>query len=79
VLACAAAVGMRGGAFWPVGIGLTIVFWALLAWVGFRLFRSWRPSVAWAESTLSRRFAAGEIDADEYRARLEVLRGERAT
>jgi putative membrane protein len=30
-----------------------------------------------AEQILSRRFAAGEIDADEYRQRLEVLRSHR--
>ena len=32
-----------------------------------------------AEEILSRRFAAGEIDAREYRERLEVLRAHRST
>jgi putative membrane protein len=46
----------------------------------------WRDSAPWpgdgpraddAEQILSRRFAAGEIDAEEYRQRLEVLRSHR--
>jgi len=32
-----------------------------------------------AEQILSRRFAAGEIDAEEYQRRLEVLRAQRRT
>lgn len=38
---------------------------------------SWSPAGS-AEQTLSERFARGDIDETEYRARLEVLRANRA-
>ena len=37
----------------------------------------WMPAARSAESTLAERFAKGDIDETEYRARLEVLRANR--
>lgn len=55
-----------------------VAFWGLVAWVVVTLVRSPgspaaspRPS---AQQLLAERFAKGEIDEDEYRARLEALR-----
>ena len=57
------------------GMLLTVAFWALLIWVGVRVYRSWSGGGATqAEDTLARRFAAGEIDEDEYHRRLDTLR-----
>ena len=44
----------------------TVAFWGLLIYVGVRIFRSWQGGTTRAEDTLARRFAAGEIDEDEY-------------
>lgn len=55
-----------------------IVFWGLVAYVVVWAVRSSRDSVAGtpdARTILAERFARGEIDEDEYRARLETLRG----
>ena len=72
--------------FFPFGF---ILFWVFLAFVVRALFwRRWggpwggpggpgRPGLhrgPSAEQTLASRFAAGDIDEQEYRARLEVLR-----
>ena len=57
-----------------------LVFALLFAFVGRRWRRSAPPWVAAnapgrsAESTLAERFAQGDIDETEYRARLEVIR-----
>ncbi|MDX3233109.1 SHOCT domain-containing protein [Streptomyces sp. ME19-01-6] len=58
---------------------IALALWALVALVAVALFRHlehglrvpWSP----AERVLSERFARGEIDEDEYRRRLAVLRG----
>ncbi|MFD8379240.1 SHOCT domain-containing protein [Streptomyces sp. NPDC059679] len=61
---------------------IMLALWALVALVAVALFRQaehglhglrvpWSP----AERVLSERFARGEIDEDEYRTRLAVLRG----
>jgi putative membrane protein len=71
-----------GHVFWFVIIILIIVFaiggrrrrmarWG--AW-GHGGFGPWGNSARSAESTLAERFAQGDIDEKEYRARLEVLR-----
>jgi len=76
----------NGGAHWWAwlfsGVGM-IVFWALVIWLIASLVRrsgNGRPSAPGPdaetpEAILQRRFAAGEIDAEEYRHRLDVLRG----
>jgi putative membrane protein len=71
-----------GHVFWFVIIILIIAFaiggrrrrmarWG--AW-GHGGFGPWGNSARSAESTLAERFAQGDIDEKEYRARLEVLR-----
>ncbi|WP_026553761.1 SHOCT domain-containing protein [Arthrobacter sp. 35W] len=57
--------------FWLIVIGLFIFFGR----------RNWRRHNMWhqnqgAESVLRERYARGEIDETEYRARLEVLRAD---
>ena len=72
--------GMHGGwsIWWVLG---TILFWAVLitaAVLGGRwLLRNYRrqPGGPTPEQVLGDRFARGEIDAEEYRDRLAVLRG----
>src|ERR1700743_1449077 len=62
------------------GTGGCIVFvpfcWLAVALLFFALFRrrGWGPGCGGAEQILDRRFAAGEIDAEEYRGRREALR-----
>ncbi len=54
-------------------VGLcTATFWILFR-IGTGLTRCGQP--ARAEETLAQRFAAGEIDQEEYQSRLRVLRG----
>ncbi|MET0726833.1 MAG: SHOCT domain-containing protein [Acidimicrobiales bacterium] len=62
---------------WLVMVLSMLGFWALVAWVAVTVIRSNRGSVPAAdpEDVLAERFARGEIDDDEYRRRLEVLRG----
>jgi putative membrane protein len=69
--------GWNDGSWWMMGIWL--LFWVvvigLAVWLILRSMgrdRASRPSEA--EEILRRRFASGEIDADEYARRLEVLR-----
>jgi putative membrane protein len=63
------------GAWWPIfPIFLFIVFIAFIAFVATMRRRRWHdhgPSTG--RSRLAERFAAGEIDEDEYRSRLAVL------
>ena len=68
-----------------------LIIWAIVALVGWARHGragagpaapgAWRDGGPWpgddAEQILSRRYAAGEIDAEEYRQRLEVLRAQR--
>jgi putative membrane protein len=78
------------GGPWPAGFGflflLIPLFWIglfllIAAFAGRRWRRAWGDGNApWArgsrgaESTLAERFAQGDIEEKEYRARLEVLR-----
>lgn len=61
-------------------MGIGLLFWLVLlglaVWVIVRATRSGRPEPRGeaAEEILRRRFAAGEIDAEEYERRLEVVR-----
>jgi putative membrane protein len=61
---------------------LILLFWVLLAVLVAGLLRRsgrgpWQPASASAEGVLGDRFARGDIDEEEYRARLEVLRAAR--
>jgi uncharacterized membrane protein len=63
-------------AWWPMGIGLIIwvLIIGLLIWLVARSV-SHRPGAGEsAEELLRRRFAAGEIDEEEFAKRSEVLR-----
>lgn len=72
---CAMSGGMWGWFMGPVGMVVMVAFWALLIWGGVVLVRHLSGGSAFgAERVLSRRFAAGEIDEDEYRHRLEAVR-----
>jgi putative membrane protein len=56
-----------------------IVFWGLVLWAVLSVIRgsstpSGRREVSDPEQILEQRFARGEIDADEYEHRREVLR-----
>lgn len=77
-------ISWQFGGFWPLEILAILgsLLWvALIAGVIFVVFRvangsrrgEPRASES-AEEVLRRRFAAGEIDEDEYRRRLDVLR-----
>ena len=52
-----------------------LAFWAAVVWIAVAVLRANRATRTDAESVLAERFARGEIDVDEYRTRLEVLRG----
>jgi len=55
-----------------------VAFWGLVIWAVVALFRRFdrdRPQASDPEAILAERFAAGQIDEEEYRHRLEVLRG----
>ncbi|HET7479049.1 MAG TPA: SHOCT domain-containing protein [Rubrobacteraceae bacterium] len=78
---------MMGG-FGGFGMGFGIILWlaiiALIVWAVVRIFPNQgqggnRESSAGEtpEETLRRRFAGGEIDAEEYERSLKVLKGER--
>ncbi|MCQ4081704.1 SHOCT domain-containing protein [Streptomyces sp. RB6PN25] len=78
--------GMSGWGWFTMSIG-TVAFWALIITVVALLFRALAPTgndgidrtppPDWRtpEQLLAERFASGEIDEDEYRRRLDVLRG----
>ncbi|GAA1521241.1 putative membrane protein [Agromyces terreus] len=91
-LATAATAAAHAGP-WAAGFGwvffLIPLFWLLV--IGLVVFGVSRRRRAWAaegyappwmrgataESTLAERFAKGDVDEVEYRARLEVLRANR--
>ena len=52
-----------------------VVFWVVIAFVARRFWwRGGRPWQSGAEEALGKRYADGEIDEQEYRTRLQVLR-----
>ncbi|MFH8624049.1 SHOCT domain-containing protein [Streptomyces vietnamensis] len=75
--------GMNGWGWFAMSAG-TVLFWGLLITVAVMLFRmvgrsgerpsGTRPTTS-AEQILGERLARGEIDEEEYRRRLTVLRG----
>ena len=69
-----------GWAGWLVMVAGMVVFWGLVVWAVMAIFRSTQSPGA-GEPTrrdpltiLDERFARGEIDETEYRARADVLR-----
>ena len=72
--------GMGWGG-WLFMVLATVSFWALVAFAVVALFgapaatrRPIRAAGTRTQAVLDQRFARGEIDADEYRARKDVLR-----
>jgi putative membrane protein len=76
--------GMQAWSWWgwlAMSLGM-VAFWGLIVWAVVALFRGWggtwprteRPD---PEQILAERFAAGQIDEEEYRRRLETLRATR--
>ena len=63
-------------AWWPMGIGLVIwvVIIGLVVWLVVRAMSQRAGSGESAEDLLRRRYAAGEIDEEEYAKRLATLR-----
>ena len=64
---------------WLVMLLGMVAFWGLVVWAVVALFRDARsgntlPTHRDPMDTLGERFARGEIDETEYRARAEVLR-----
>ncbi|WP_424080370.1 SHOCT domain-containing protein [Mycobacterium sp.] len=77
--------GHWGWGSWLLTTGITVVFWALVITVVVLLARyllslSQRPTTtrspgaSGAEQVLAERYARGEIDDDEYKRRLALLR-----
>jgi putative membrane protein len=70
------------GGWWFVMPLLTVAFWAAVIWVVVSIVRG-RPDPnraanarpARPDEILAQRYARGEIDDDEYRRRLDTLRG----
>jgi len=63
---------------WLVMTATMVAFWALVACLAFVVIRASRAPAVHArdpEQILAERLAAGEIDEDEYRRRLDALRG----
>lgn len=64
---------------WLVMMFGMVAFWGLVVWAVVVIFRDARSTDSWSArrgplDTLDERFARGEIDEAEYRARAEVLR-----
>jgi putative membrane protein len=55
---------------WLIGIG----FFLILSWLLISAFNRGPETIRSPEETLRRRYAAGEIDTEEYEHRLEELR-----
>ncbi|MDZ4269676.1 MAG: SHOCT domain-containing protein [Mycobacterium sp.] len=74
-----------GSGWWILMAVLTVVFWAVvitvvvlaIRYVASDRGRSAAPTSAQAEDLLAERYARGEVDDDEYRQRLALLREHR--
>ena len=69
----------NGWGWWPLMPLLMLVFWGAVIWMVVTVVRhstaaSSPPATADPERTLAERYARGEIDEDDYRHRLDVLR-----
>lgn len=65
---------------WVWMSGVMVAFWGFLIWRVVTLFRrddTGETDRLRPEDRLAERFARGEITEDEYRQRLDVLRGDR--
>lgn len=63
--------------WWWMMMPVMVVFWVAVAWFVVSLRRERRPrdeGAGRAETILAERYARGEIDADDYRGRVENLR-----
>lgn len=81
--------GMGDGWWWPFMALMMVAFWGGLAWLLITLIRhggggagsadsaTLQPRQPSPEEIIQERFARGEIDADEYHHRLDVLRSSR--
>lgn len=69
-----------GWGAWLVMLVVNLVVWGLVFWAAATVVRigSSERTGADPEKVLAVRFAAGEIGEDEYRSRLEALRGARS-
>ena len=67
---------MGGGWCWVMGVGWLILLAAVVA-IAIALTRNHRSggSRRSAHDTLDERFARGEVDAEEYQTRRDLLRG----
>jgi putative membrane protein len=63
--------------WWLLMSGGMVLFWGLVAWVIVQVVRGSSNTDAGEdpEAILAARFARGELDAEEYQARLAVLAG----
>lgn len=61
---------------WFTMMLVMLAFWGLVIWAVVAVARGGRPTASTAdpEAVLAGRFAAGEIDEHEYRARVATLR-----
>jgi putative membrane protein len=71
--------GWGAGGWWFVFPLFWLLFWGVVIFTLFRARRGWGR---WhegrsAQDVLAERYARGEIAEDEYRERLEVLKGSR--
>lgn len=67
---------MDGGGWWWMAI-VMVVFWGGLIGLAVAFIRrpqhALHPAAPTAQTILAERFARGEIEADEYRSRLDAL------
>lgn len=67
--------GWGPGGWWPIFPILWVILWGTLIFVAYRFFRGnrWQRDRS-AQDVLSERYARGEINEEEYRKRLSVLK-----
>lgn len=77
----------HGGPFWILPVLVNLIFWGGLILLIVWAVKQFRPGAApraggteddSASRILEERFARGEIDADEFQRRREILRGGRS-
>jgi uncharacterized membrane protein len=76
--------GFLGGGwtwFWPIALALQVAFWALVVWLMARLVGPWLRArqPKGPERILAERFADGTLSEEDYRRRIDVIRGLRET